>query len=73
MLQAILRFKEDLQIVQFRGTSLFKVKFAFWGGGGGREENRIYIRGEFTIKKCKTAILLYCFHTAAGVLQIFML
>ena len=31
-----------------------------------------YIRGEFTRKKCKTAILLYCFHTA-GVLNIFML
>ena len=28
-------------------------------------ENRIY-REEFTRKKCKTAILLYCFH-AAGV------
>jgi len=36
------------------------------------KENRIYIRGEFTRKKCKTAILLYCFHTA-GVLLIFML
>ena len=35
-------------------------------------DNRIYIRGEFTRKKCKTAILLYCFH-AAGVLHIFML
>jgi len=35
-------------------------------------ENRIYIRGEFTRKKCKTAILLYCFHTA-GVLHILML
>ena len=35
-------------------------------------ENRIYIRGEFTRKKCKTAILLFCFHTA-GVLHIFML
>ena len=34
-------------------------------------ENRIF-REEFTGKKCKTAILLYCFHTA-GVLQIFML
>ena len=36
------------------------------------KENRINIRGEFTRKKCKTAILLYCFHTA-GVLHIFML
>ena len=36
------------------------------------KENRIYIRGEFTRKKCKTVILLYCFHTA-GVLHIFML
>jgi len=34
------------------------------------KENRIY-REEFTRKKCKTAILLYCFHTA-GVLHIFM-
>ena len=33
-------------------------------------ENRIY-REEFNGKKCKTAILLYCFHTA-GVLHIFM-
>ena len=32
----------------------------------------IYIRGEITRKKCKMAILLYCFHTA-GVLYIFML
>ena len=35
-------------------------------------ENRICIRVEFTRKKCKTAILLYCFHTA-GVLHIFVL
>ena len=34
-------------------------------------ENRIYSE-EFTRKKCKTAILLYCFHTA-GVLHICML
>jgi len=34
-------------------------------------ENRIY-REEFTGKKFKTAILLYCFQTA-GVLHIFML
>ena len=26
------------------------------------KENKIYIRVEFTGKKCKTAILLYCFH-----------
>ena len=36
------------------------------------KENRIYIRGEFIRKKCKTAILLYCFHTA-GVHHIFVL
>ena len=36
------------------------------------KENRIYIRVEFTRKKCKTAILLYYFHTA-GVLHIFVL
>ena len=36
------------------------------------KENRINIRVEFTRKKCKTAILLYCFQTA-GVLHIFML
>ena len=35
-------------------------------------ENIIDIRVEFTRKKCKTSILLYCFHTA-GVLHIFML
>ena len=34
-------------------------------------ENRIY-REELTRKKCKTAILWYCFHTAS-VLHIFML
>ena len=34
-------------------------------------QNRIYREG-FTRKKSKTAILLYCFHTA-GVLHIFML
>ena len=34
-------------------------------------ENRIY-KEVFTRKKCKTAILLYCFHTA-GVLHTFML
>ena len=39
---------------------------------GIHKENRIYIRGEFTRKKYKTAILLYCFHTT-GVLHIFML
>jgi len=37
-----------------------------------RKENRIYIRVEFTGKKCKTAILMYCFHTA-GALHIFAL
>ena len=36
------------------------------------KENRIYIRVEVTGKKCKTAILLYCFHTA-GVLYIIAL
>ena len=36
------------------------------------QTQRIYIRGKFTRKKCNTAILLYCFHTA-GVLHIFML
>ena len=36
------------------------------------KENRIYIRVEFTRKKCKTVILLYCFHTA-DVIHIFVL
>ena len=36
------------------------------------KENRMYIRVEFSRKKCKTTILLYCFHTA-GVLHIFAL
>ena len=35
-------------------------------------EKKIYIRGEFTRKNCKTAILFYCFHTA-GILHLFML
>ena len=39
---------------------------------GWNKENRIYIRVEFTRKKRKTAILLFCFHTA-GVLHIFIL
>ena len=33
--------------------------------------NRIYTRKEFSRKKCKPAILLYCFHTA-GELHIFV-
>ena len=36
------------------------------------KDNNIYIRGEFTRKKCKTAILLYCIHIAV-VLHIFVL
>ena len=36
------------------------------------KDNRIYIRVEFSRKKCKTPILLYCFHTV-GVLHIFAL
>ena len=40
--------------------------------GAMSKENRIYTRVEFTRKKCKTAILLYCFHTA-GVLNIIVL
>ena len=36
------------------------------------KENRIYIRVEFTRKKCKATFLLYCFHTACA-LHIFAL
>ena len=36
------------------------------------KENRIYIRGKITRKKCKTAILLYYFHTA-GVFMLYNL
>ena len=43
----------------------------FFALKGKKKENRIYVRVEFTRKKCKTAILLYCF-LAAGVLHIFM-
>ena len=56
----------------------FQIHFKFWFSQRNvlpsdlTKENRIYIRGEFTRKNCKTAILLYCFHTA-GVLHIFML
>ena len=35
------------------------------------KENRIYIRGEFTRKKCKTAILLFCFQTASDTSHIY--
>ena len=41
------------------------------GARGRTIENRTY-REEFTRKKCKTAILLYCFHTAS-VLYTFVL
>ena len=37
------------------------------------KENRIYIRGEFTRKKCKTAILLYCFHIAGVLFMLYNL
>ena len=36
------------------------------------KKNIIYIRVDLTRKNCKTAILLYCLHTA-GVLHIFIL
>ena len=50
-----------------------KPLLAFWFFQRGIDkENRINITEECTRKKCKTAILLYCFHTA-GVLHIFML
>ena len=45
---------------------MFLVKSCFY-----HREYNIY-REELTRKKCKTAILLYCFHNA-GVLHIFML
>jgi len=35
-------------------------------------ENRICIRVEFTRKKCKTAILLYCFHTTGRDVNVFI-
>jgi len=62
-------------------SRFYKKVYYHWRSGDGItptvkwvsiKENRIYIRGEFTRKKCKTAILLYCFHTA-GVPYIFML
>ena len=56
---------------KFKDVSPWKI----WGTTRGHFlaiENRIYIRGEFTRKNCKTAILLYCFHTA-GVFHIFVL
>ena len=53
----------------FKFVLLFKERE---GAPVGAIKNWIYIRGEFTRKKCKTAILLYCFHTA-GIFHIFML
>ena len=56
----ILHFLEEIMKIQLVPFLLLPI------------ENRIYIRVKFTRKKCKTAILLYCFHTA-GVLHIFVL
>ena len=52
--------------LEIRATSclVFSVRYA--------QREQIIYRVEFTRKKCKTAILLYCFHTA-GVLHIFVL
>ena len=55
-----------LNNTDFNREGLFKVCWKT------NKENRIYVREEFTRKKCKTSILLYCFHTA-GILHIFML
>ena len=57
-------------VLQFQKTSVHNQGIGIKGRAMAIE-NRIY-REEFTRKKCKTAILLYCFHTA-GVLHIFML
>ena len=51
--------------------SVYENNIHNWQNCDGDIENRIY-REEFNGKKCKTDILLYCFHTA-GVLHIFML
>ena len=61
------RYRVVLSQRRSKPGTLFKSKF--WSNLD--IENKIY-REEFTRKKCKTAILLYCFHTA-GVLHIFML
>ena len=69
----------DIEIKHSRLTISTKVPisevlcFEFWDQAPDEDkEIRIYIRVEFNRKKCKTAILLYCFHTA-GVLHIFAL
>jgi len=63
------RIVERKSWLSFLGSNHF---CKFWLKGTVNIENRIYIRVEFTKKKCKTAILLYCFHTA-GILYIIML
>ena len=69
----------DIEIKHSRLTISTKVPisevlcFEFWDQAPDEDkEIRIYIRVEFNRKKCKTAILLYCFHTE-GVLNIFAL
>ena len=60
---------------KFLNTSLYcagRAKYKLINLSSLNKENRIYIRGEFTSKKRKTAILLYCFYNA-GVFHIFVL
>ena len=71
-LSLVLNFQLVVQIelaVSCSATYLKFIKLSPWFIN---KENKIYIRVEFTRKKCKTGILLYCFHTA-GVLHIFLL
>ena len=57
---------------QFQQRAVYQSEIRHSAGKVDRKENRIYIRAEFTRRKVKTAILMYCFHTA-GVLHIFVL
>ena len=57
-------------LIKYRCWVLMWIRHVLFIWRAAPKENRIYIRGEFTRKKCKTAILLYCFHIA-GVLHIF--
>ena len=61
-------FTGSIQGYKYIGTGKVIINWKYYK----TKENRIYIRVEFNRKKCKMAILLYCFHTA-GVLHIFSL
>ena len=51
----------DENLKEMDGKHFLKPFFSIFKKCIELKENRIYIRGEFTRKNCKTAVLLYCF------------